>query len=80
MVCLGQDSWDHRSVTVQRMVSGMKSEQASIVYLFTQVQKAWEGHIVRSTSEYYYILAGTYAMTSYDRLLVKRSRATFMWL
>ena len=44
MVCLGQDSWDmcesHHSVTVQRIVSGLKSEQASNVYLFTQVQKA----------------------------------------
>ena len=80
MVCLGQASWDmcesHRSVTVQRMVSGMQSEQASNVYLFTQVRKAWEGHTVRSTSEYYYILADTCAMISYDRLLVKRSRAT----
>ena len=68
----------HRSVTVQRIVSGMKSEQASNVYLFTQVGKAWEGHTVRRTSEYYYILADTSAMISYDRLLVKRSRATFM--
>ena len=80
IVCLGQDSWDmresHRSVTV----SGMKSEQASNVYLLTHVRKAWEGHTVRSTSEYCYILADTYAMISYDRLLVKRSRATFMWL
>ena len=61
MLCLGQESWDmyesHRSVTVQRMVSGMKSEQASNVYLFTQVRKALEGHTVRTTSEYYYILA-----------------------
>ena len=60
IVCLGQDSWDmcrsHRWVTVQRMVSGMKSEQANNVYLFAQVRKAWEGHTVRSTSEYYYLL------------------------
>ena len=67
-------------VTVQRIVSGMKSEQASNVRLFTQVRKAWEGHTVRSTNEYYYILADTCAMISYHRLLVKRSRATFMWL
>ena len=44
MVCLGQDSWDmcesHRSVTVQGMVSGMKSEQASNVYLFGKPGKA----------------------------------------
>ena len=66
----------HHLVTVQRMVSGMKSEQASSVDLFTQVRKAWEGHIVRSTSEYYYILTDTFSMISYDRLLVKRSRAT----
>ena len=66
----------HLSVTVQRMVSGMKSEQASNVYLFTQVRKAWKGHTVRSTSEYYYILANRCAMISYDRLLVKRFRAT----
>ena len=76
MVCLGQDSWDmcenHRSVTVQRMVSGIKSEQASNVYLFTQVRKAWEGHTVRSTSEYYYILAYTCAMINCDRLLVSQ--------
>ena len=52
-------------VTVQRMVSRMKSEQASNVYLFTQVRKAWEDHTVRSTSEYYYILADTCAMISY---------------
>ena len=76
MVCLGQDSWDmcesHRSVTVQRMVSGMKSEQASNVYLFTQVRKACEGHTVRSTTEYYYILADTCAMISYDRLFISQ--------
>ena len=78
MVCSVQASWDicesHRSVTVQRMVSGMKFEQAC--NLFTQVQKAWEGHIVRSASEYYYIVADTFAMISYDKFLVKRSRAT----
>ena len=66
MVCLGQDSYDmcesHRSATVQRIVSGMISEQASNVYLFRQVRKAWEGHTVRSSSEYYYILADTCAM------------------
>ena len=81
MVCLGQDSWDmcksHRSITMQRMVSGMTSEEASNIYLFTQVQKAWEGHTVRSTSEYYYILADTCAMISYDRLLVREIQGHF---
>ena len=72
MVCLGP------SFTVQRMVSGMKSEQASNVYLFMQVRKAWEGHTVRSTSEYYYILAHTYALISYDRLLVKSPRPLYV--
>ena len=57
------------------MVSEMNSEQASNVYLFVQVLKAWQGHIVGSISEYYYILADTFAI-SYNRLLVKRSRAT----
>ena len=67
----------HRSVTVQRMVSGIKSEQASNVYLFMEVREAWEGHAVGSTSEYYYMLTYTCAMICSDRLLVNRSRATF---
>ena len=76
MVCLG--SYARAIVqSLQRMVSRMKSEQASNVYLFTQVRKAWEGHTVRSTSEYYHILADTCAMISYDRFISQEIQGHF---
>ena len=53
-----------------------KADYFADFYLSTQVRKAWEGHTIRSSSKYCYILADTSAMISYDGLLVKRSRAT----
>ena len=65
MVWLGQASWD-------MCVSGIKSEQASNVYLFTQIGKSIL--LLEVSVNVFSYSANTYAMISYVKLLVKRSR------